>query len=155
MLSRSGEYALQAVVFLARSNGEALVPGSAIARQTGIPRKYLSKILADLSRCGVLTATRGKSGGFRLARPAYQIALAEVVAPFEAIVSGRNNRCPFGNEVCSEVNPCVGHARWSKVKEAYLQFLARTSVQDVAIERHAAARAGDRGKPRQKGPADA
>jgi Rrf2 family protein len=78
MLTRTGEYALRAMISLARNDGEELVPGPRIAAAAGVPRKYLSAILADLVRVGLLDGTRGKSGGFRLTRPAGRIRLGQI-----------------------------------------------------------------------------
>lgn len=132
MLSQTSQYALRAVVFLAKRESEWPITGSRIAKETQIPAKYLSSILSDLVRTGVLTATPGPTGGFRLAEPAECIRLVEVLLPFEGDVLGRNG-CPFGNDTCSEESPCVGHSRWKQVKESYIRFLQETSVRDVSI----------------------
>ena len=64
MLSVTGEYALRAMVYLARNSESWPISGPRIAEAAGVPRKYLSSILADLVRSGLLEGTRGKSGGF-------------------------------------------------------------------------------------------
>lgn len=71
-----------------------------IAAALGIPRNYLSKILHRLAGEGVLASTRGRNGGFRLARPAGRISLLEVVEPFDRIDARR--QCLLGREVCSD-----------------------------------------------------
>jgi len=131
MISLTGEYALRATVFLARHRGESPIPGPRIADQAGIPRKYLSAILADLVRAGLLEGTRGKSGGFRLNRPAKRIRLADILRPFEPVNSQRRT-CPFGNTVCSDTNPCGAHERWKGVKAALEEFLKETTLEDVS-----------------------
>ena len=129
MLSATSEYALQAMVSLARHAGGSATPSRRIARETRIPQKYLSKILADLVRAGLLEGSRGRGGGFRMVRPAHQIRLAEVVAPFEPISS--RARCPLGHMACTDLDPCGAHDRWKLVGEAYDRFLQETSVHDV------------------------
>ena len=140
MLSRTGEYALRAMIFLVRNAGEQPIAGPRIAAAADVPRKYLSSILADLVRCGLLEGTRGKSGGFQLTRSAKQIRLAQVVAPFEPVTAGRKKTCPFGNAVCNDRNPCVAHDRWSEINAALARFLDETTLEDVAKAR------SDRGK---------
>lgn len=131
MLSLTCEYALRAMIYLAIHESEWPIPGKLIAQQAGIPPKYLSKVLGDLARGGLLTATRGKSGGFQLAQSAEEISLQEVLMPFE-----RNDprRCPFGNDRCSDDDPCMAHEGWKQVQETYRQFLQRTSLYDVAAK---------------------
>ena len=134
MLSLTSEYALRAIVVLAASADGAPISGQRIAETSGVPRKYLSKILADLVRAGVLQATRGKSGGFRFARAPRDIRLHQVLEPFEPVLTSRRP-CPFGNVVCSDDAPCSGHDRWKKVRQAYQKFLLETTIQDVAAKK--------------------
>lgn len=134
MLSRTSEYALRAMIFLAQHEEEAPVPRDWIAQHVGVPSKYLAKILGDLVRVGILTSLRGKGGGFRMARSPRKVSLADVLAPFDPPPSVQS-RCPFGNSVCGDDDPCLGHDGWKRVKQVYESFLNRTSVYDVAIKK--------------------
>ena len=139
MLSLTGKYALRAMICLTQLEDEWPIPGKRIAERTDVPSRYMSKILGDLVRCGILRSTRGKKGGFRMARPPEKIVLYDVLAPFEtALVAQRT--CPFENLVCSDENPCLGHQGWKKVLQTYVSFLRRTSVRDVALSQRAAQR---------------
>ncbi len=140
MLSRTSEYALRALIHLARHDDEWPISGVRIAAETGIPPKYLSKILGDLVRGGILDSSPGKTGGFRLRRSAKQLSLLGVLAPFEQF---DRRRCPFGNADCSEANPCNAHEQWKKVIETEQRFLMKTTVHDIAIRMSAE-------KPRRK-----
>jgi Rrf2 family protein len=77
-ISAREDYAIRAVVELAASNG-ATVKREEIAERQGIPAPFLENILLDLRRNEVVEAIRGPDGGFRLARPANQIAVADVI----------------------------------------------------------------------------
>lgn len=140
MLTRTGEYALQAMVYLAQNQEQGPISGPRIAERLGIPQKYLSSVLADLVRVGVLVSMRGKGGGFNLARRPKDIGLAQVLKPFEPILHPNRTPCPFGNSVCSDDDPCAGHDCWKPIKEAYARFLEGTSLGDVSQE----------GRPRSK-----
>lgn len=142
MLSRTAEYALRAIIFLARNAGERPISGPRIAASANVPRKYLSAVLADLVRAGLLEGTRGKSGGFQLTRSPKQIRLIQVVAPFEPVKSTKKI-CPFGNAVCNDRSPCVAHERWTLVNAGLSQFLEETTIEDVARAR------SERGKGRR------
>lgn len=132
MLSHTGQYALRAVVYLATHEDEWPIAGARIARETRVPARYLSAILCDLVRVRLLEASPGPTGGYRMARPARQIRLMEVLAPLDGSVQGVTE-CPFGNDTCSDDAPCAGHSRWRLVKQAYLTFLEKTSVQEVSV----------------------
>ena len=129
MLTLSSEYALQAMIYLARHQDRCPIPGREIAQQADIPAKYLSKILGDLVRAKVLTSSPGKSGGFKLRRASEDTLLYDVLAPFEQF---DHRRCPFGSGYCGDDDPCLAHDRWKKVVEAELWFLQHTSVHHVA-----------------------
>jgi len=131
MLNRTCEYAVRALVHLAVHADEWPIPGWAIARQARIPRKYLSAVLAELVRAGILDSTPGKCGGFRMARTPAQTRLWDVVQPFEPFEGGH---CPFGNKACSDDAPCAVHREWKKVIGAEQRFLKQTSVRDLAAE---------------------
>jgi Rrf2 family protein len=130
MLTLTSEYALRALIYLAQHTGAWPIPGRQIALHAEVPPKYLSKILRDLVRCGVLDSSPGKTGGFRLRRPANETTLFEVLAPFEPFDRGR---CPFGNKECSDDDPCLAHVRWKQVVETERRFLQQTSISEVAI----------------------
>ena len=134
IVTLTSEYALRAMIYLANNEDRWPIPGNQIAKDVDIPRKYLSKILADLVRARVLEATRGKTGGFRMARGPKNISVGEVLAPFEPIL-GNRRPCPFGNLECNDDDPCSGHSRWKIVREAYRKFTDDTSIHDVMISK--------------------
>lgn len=122
------------MIHLARHVDDWPIAGRKIADATGIPRKYLAAILGDLVRAGVLASSPGMGGGFRLAKSAKEIRLCEVFGLFEPILTDRRP-CPFGQEVCSDDNPCAGHDEWKRVRTAYERFLEKNSIYDVAFIR--------------------
>ena len=125
MLSRTEEYALRAAVCLARHYGDGARRARDIARETGVPANYMSKILHQLARAGVVRSERGRTGGFRLAGPPEEFLLSTVVGPFEPQIE--RTRCLLGRPECSDEYPCGAHERWKVIKEAALEFLEGTS----------------------------
>lgn len=134
MFSQTSEYALRAMIYLAQHVDDWPIAGRKIAEETSIPRKYLSAILGDLVRAGILQSYRGSGGGFRMARAAKDIRLSEVFAPFEPILATRRP-CPFGKPECSDHDLCAGHERWQRMRETYSRYLETTSVFDVTFHR--------------------
>lgn len=130
MFSLTGEYALRALIYMAQHVDDWPIPGRVIAQQADIPQKYLAVVLGQLVREGVLESSRGAGGGFRMADIPEKIPLFQVLMPFEPILANRRP-CPFGNEVCSDDEPCAAHDRWKKVRETYSNFLEETSIQDI------------------------
>ncbi len=130
MLTLTSEYALRAMIYLAQHPESWPVPGRKIAESAEIPAKYLSKILRDLVRSGILDSSPGKTGGFRLRRLAEETTLYEILAPFEQF---DRRRCPFGNGECSDEDPCLAHSRWKQVVDSERRFLRETTIHDVAF----------------------
>ncbi len=141
MLSLTAQYALRAMVYLTAHAEDWPIPGRRVAEGAGIPRKYLSAILGDLVRAGILASSPGLGGGFRMVRSPKDIRLFEVLAPFEPIL-GNRRPCPFGKEECNDDDPCAAHDRWRRVKETYSRFLQETSVYDVSVKRRKRRRSG-------------
>jgi len=129
MLSLTSQYVLRAMVYLVRNTEAWPVTGRHIAEGTGIPRKYLSSILSDLVRRGVLDSSPGRTGGFRLRQPAGEVSLMDLIGPFEHF----DRDCsPFGSPDGGDDTPCGAHAKWNRMMEAQRSFLNSTSVSDVA-----------------------
>ena len=106
LLPQTTEYAIRAVLYLARTDSSAYVGVTEVARETGVPENYLSKVLGQLVRADVLQSSRGPNGGFRLAGDAGELTLERVAAVFTP--PGRA-RCLLGSGVCGEVLDCAVH----------------------------------------------
>jgi Rrf2 family transcriptional regulator, iron-sulfur cluster assembly transcription factor len=138
MLSSTAEYALRAMVFLARSGSDTALLGRDLSAVSGVPANYLSKILLTLKRAGMVTAVRGQGGGYRLSRDPKEIKLIEVVEVFDR--PRAHPRCLLSfEEECSEHDACSAHDRWKLVREVYLNFLESTALSDIseAVPEHA------------------
>ncbi len=79
MLTQRSKYALRAMLMLAAQPPEELLMVSEIADARKVPRKFLEQILLDLKMKGLLQSRRGKSGGYRLAKPADRITFGEII----------------------------------------------------------------------------
>ncbi len=82
-LTCRSEYALLALVYLARHRDEKYIPVQTIAGEQGIPAKFLEQILLALRLAKYLHSSKGKNGGFRLAKSPDEISLAEIVRLFD------------------------------------------------------------------------
>ena len=78
-LTRRSEYALLALIHLARAKGEGYIGVAAMAEAQGLPAKFLEQLLMALKRARLVQSRKGPHGGYRLARPAEKISLAEVI----------------------------------------------------------------------------
>jgi Rrf2 family transcriptional regulator, cysteine metabolism repressor len=86
-LTSRSEYALLALIYLARRKDEEYVPVREIAKAQGIPPLFLEQILLTLKRARHVQSLKGQHGGYRLAKPAGKISLAEVVRLFDGALA--------------------------------------------------------------------
>jgi len=126
------DYAVRAVTELCAANG-VLVKADRIAEAQGIPRYFLDNILNDLRRAGIVTTQRGAEGGSRLARPANEITLADIMramdGPLAAVRDVRPENLAYGG--AAETLPQV----WIAVRAALRNVLERVTVADVVAGR--------------------
>jgi Rrf2 family iron-sulfur cluster assembly transcriptional regulator len=130
MPNATTQHALRALVRLARAREGAITLGRDLAEQAGIPANYLAKILLTLGKAGLVEATRGQGGGYRLARGAAEIRLIEVLDLFEG--AARQTACFLGeNRACNDRDGCSAHAAWKHVQMEYLEFLRTQTIADI------------------------
>jgi Rrf2 family protein len=130
MLSRSAAYAVSALTYLAsRSNGEWTLCRE-ISDALSLPPQYLARILRVLSARRLLQSQRGRNGGFRLAMPASEISLFQIIDPFDFVVTPRE--CFFGMGRCTLNEPCPMHEKWKPIGDAFVGLLQNTVLADVA-----------------------
>lgn len=130
IFNASATHALRALAHLAANGREGATLGRDLAEEIGVPAPYLAKVLATLARSGLLAASRGTRGGYRLARPPEEIALIEIVEPFE----GKRVRpgCLLEpGRPCDDEGACSAHSAWSGMKTVYASFLEATTLADI------------------------
>lgn len=131
MLSTTSEHALRALSHLADLPEGASMLGRELAETAGVPANYLSKILWTLGNAGIIDATRGNGGGYRLKRSPSEVYLFEIVELFDRD-RGKLDCFLGGGKQCDETNPCTAHDAWRGLRSAYLDFLHRTSLADIS-----------------------
>ena len=117
----------------AHEPGQAVL-GRKLAEATGVPASYLSKILLVLNRAGLVDATRGTGGGYRLARTPEEIPLIDIVSPFDHVDGVED--CVLGLAECSSEYPCALHEWWNGMRESYLDRLRQTSLAEASRQSH-------------------
>jgi Rrf2 family iron-sulfur cluster assembly transcriptional regulator len=105
-----------------------------ISTRQGIPISFLEKILQALRRRGFLQAVRGTGGGYRLAVPADQIRLIQILQLFGE--GSETDQCLMSARGCSPATPCILHCQWADLRRQLFDRLERTTVADLAADFH-------------------
>ena len=139
-LSTKGRYAVMAMADLAnngaREGQERAVSLAEIAARQEISLSYLEQLFARLRRSGLVQSVRGPGGGYRLARPAGETAVADIVLAVDEPI--RATRCagqgsPKGCMVGGE--RCITHHLWEDLGREIHAYLAAVSLEDVIANR--------------------
>ncbi len=127
-LTRRGDYAVRAMVVLARGASTQRTAAE-LAADTGIPPSYVPQVMGDLVRAGLVANRRGRHGGYRLARPAAEIDLLAIVEAVEG--DGRRRTCVLRGGPCRRDGACDVHDAFYRAQQATFDTLASVSLSDV------------------------
>jgi Rrf2 family protein len=128
--SRQGDYAIRAMLTLATADPGAWLSVTRISAAMAIPQRVLPRVMHDLGSAGLVEARTGRSGGYRLARPARSITLLDVIAAADPEDDAR--RCVLRGIPCGEDGRCAVHDVFDEARAALNERLARTNLGDLA-----------------------
>jgi Rrf2 family protein len=129
LFSRTTEYALRAMTFLARQPSGKLCGAREIAQAEQIPMPFLWKILHNLARHRLIRSFKGMRGGYELARPNSEITLHTVV--FATDGADFREQCVLGQPRCEEENACPLHNTWKKIRAEMCSMLETNTLADL------------------------
>ena len=131
-ISTRTEYGIRVLVTLARVDDDRCLSLTEIAKREKLPHAYLEQLVGDLRRAGLVHATRGQAGGYRLARPAATIAMTDAVRALEGPLLEMPCAGVEDLEHCDRPQPCSVHEVFQRVYESLSVTLGATSLADVA-----------------------
>ncbi len=126
MLSKTAEYALRAVACIG-SKANRPISANLLAEQTKVPRRYLTRVLQDLCKSGLVQSRPGPGGGYELTYALSKLTILDVINTVEPIA--RIKRCPLGLK--SHTDLCPLHAELDKAYEAMEKAFASVTIQDL------------------------
>ena len=139
-LSTKGRYALRAMIDLAvNSSGDSTVSLSSIAQRQHLSEAYLEQLAAKLKKSGLVVSSRGAAGGYRLAKPAGEISVGDVLRACEGDINLVS--CPgiTGAEdakACIGADACVSRLVWVRINESVRDTVDHIFLSDLVEESH-------------------
>lgn len=127
-LTRRGDYAIRAVIALAR-HAPDLMGAARLSEETGIPRRFVAQVMTEVVRCGIAEARLGRSGGYRLRRPADEVSVYDVVAAVEGDIGRR--ACVLRNAACGGDGTCDVHHVFTAAQDALLHELRGATIASL------------------------
>ena len=134
MISTRGRYALRILVDLAENRNDGYITLKEAAERQEISEKYLESIVKDLVKDGIIEGLRGKGGGYRLARPADEINVLDILR------SADGRMAPVacleeGSEPCSRADDCRTLPLWKGLDKVVNAYLSGFTLQDLIKEK--------------------
>ncbi len=126
MISTKGRYALKVMLDLASCPIEEYVSLKAISDRHEISMKYLEAIVASLSKAGLLESQRGKTGGYRLNKPAGCYSVGDILRAAEGELSVSN--C-IGD--CEKAGECLTMPLWAELDRIVSEYLDSVTLKDL------------------------
>ena len=133
-VSTRGRYALRAMVDLALRADEGPILRHDIAERQEISADYVAQLFGQLRRAGLVEGVKGPGGGYRLARDAATISVADVVQAVEGPVAVAD--CADSNEEppCDRMDQCVTHMLWKQLTQTIVEHMDSVTLQDLCDE---------------------
>jgi Rrf2 family protein len=130
ILSRTSQYAVQALIYMATQPLDSPILNKDIASKLNVPAPYLAKILQSLAKGNLLYSFRGRLGGFCLKEDGPKMTLMDILLLTEGPAFTQS--CLLGLKKCSDETACPVHFRWVPVKEKIIGLLKETSLDKLA-----------------------
>ena len=128
-VSAKTDYALRAALELAAAPDEKPVKGERIATSQAIPLRFLENILMQLRHAGLVESRRGADGGYRLARPAGEVTLADVIRAIDGPLAGVSGARPETLDFTGVAEPM--RDVWIAVRASLRGVLEGVTLADV------------------------
>jgi Rrf2 family protein len=129
-ISAKADYAVRAAIELAAAPDDKPIRAEQVATAQGIPLNFLENILSELRHAGIVRSQRGPEGGFRLAKPADEVSIADVIRAVEGPLATVRGGPP---EDSAYPGPAADLPRvWIAVRKSLRSVVEQVTVEDVA-----------------------
>jgi Rrf2 family transcriptional regulator, cysteine metabolism repressor len=137
LFSTRAEYGVRLMVELGRQDAQRPVALATVAESENLPLSYLEHLVAKLRKADLVESQRGAHGGYRLARPASEIEMLEVVQALEGMIAPMEcfQTDPEGKVFCSHEtdgdHACATKLLWTRVQGGVTKALAGTTLAEL------------------------
>ena len=129
MFSKSCEYAIKAMIFVAQKSEEGTRIGAKeIANGIDAPEHFTAKIMQDLSKKKLIHSIKGPNGGFFMDEKDLKTSIADIVMAIDGDDLYMN--CVLGLKACSEKNPCPIHNEYKEIKKNLIKMIENNTIAD-------------------------
>jgi len=128
-LNNTSQYAIRILNYIANTDKKVLFSAKEISDVLDIPYKFSSKIMTDLVKSNFIISIRGRDGGYKLAKPASEISIMDILNHFNEFL--HQDQCVLGIGLCDGKNKCSMHDQWVKPKELIQKMFQETTLENL------------------------
>jgi len=133
-LTTKGRFAVTAMVDLAMRSGNGALNLAGISQRQKISVSYLEQLFSKLRRHALVNSVRGPGGGYRLARDASQVSVADIMLAVDESIDA--TQCG-GMENCRDEQKCITHDLWANLNQHILDYLGAVTLKQLVDEQKA------------------
>ncbi len=130
LYSSACAHAIRALSQLALMAPSGNVLLSELCDSAGLPRHYVAKVFQTLVRQGLLKSSKGRGGGFSLARAPTKITLWDIVESVDG--TSELEQCVVGIAPCDDLQPCPQHDQWKAMRSQIKSYLQETTLDELS-----------------------
>ena len=131
-LSNTSQYAINIMVAITEHNESKLLNAKNISEKFEIPYKYLTRIMPQLVNANLIISTRGREGGYNLAKEPSEINIVEIIHAVNE--SMHSSKCILKAGNCDVENKCALHDSWRKPKKAINFMFKKTTLESITSD---------------------
>jgi len=129
-LSNSSKYAIRILAYMADQKDSKLLNATELAEALYIPYKFLTKIMTELVKVGLVVSTRGRDGGYRFDKKISEIMVNDILDVFNDSIE--DEQCVLGIGFCNGMCKCALHDQWMEPKYLLQKMFRESSLKDIA-----------------------
>jgi Rrf2 family transcriptional regulator, iron-sulfur cluster assembly transcription factor len=130
-LTTKGRFAVTAMIDLAMREGNGPVTLADISERQKISLSYLEQLFGRLRRRGLVSSVRGPGGGYRIAKPAQEMSVADIIVAVDEPIDA--TQCG-GKENCRDDQKCITHDLWQSLNERIFDYLRSVTLDQLVAK---------------------
>jgi len=129
-LSNSSQYAIRILSYMALQEDNKLLNATQLAQTLQIPYKFLTKIMTEVVKSGLIVSIRGREGGYKFQKPSSEIIISEILDIFHDAI--KDEQCVLGIGFCNGLCKCALHDQWMEPKLLMQKMFEESTLADIA-----------------------
>jgi len=129
-LSNTSKYAIRILTYMADNKDTKLINATELANTLQIPYKFLTKIMTELVKEGLISSIRGREGGYTFKKEISQITVEDILKIFNDEI--KEEQCILGIGLCNGQDKCALHDQWLDSKEVLQKMFRESSLDSIA-----------------------